>query len=289
MSAGQGPTPGTACVRVACSPHLVQARTSTWSCSSAERISDFNARLEGDQIACLVYRQHRGCQLIFGERDQWETERPGWKAQCVENRLERHRVRRDRHQRLDHRQQSAVNLLGGFVLAVGVSVDHLLHRAAGDVRDHADDALAADRQERKRPAVVATPDREAVRPARTDQTDLVEVAASLFDSDDARQLRASQRRCSGHVDRGPALDVVHDRRADLGDGFEVLVHALLRRFVVVGHDGEQGVGPCLHRSLRELDRVVSVVAAGTGNHAFAGDGLLDRFDQLDLLVVGEGR
>jgi hypothetical protein len=69
----------------------------------------------------------------------------------------------------------------------------------------------------------------------------------------------------------------------------VQVYAFLRRFVVVGHDGEQRVGARLHRTLGELDRVMCVIAAGSGDDVLAGDCLLDRLDQLDLLVVAEAR
>src|ERR1700680_1846731 len=110
-----------------------------------------------------------------------------------------------------------MDLLRDFKVAFGVSVDELLHGTAGDVRHDADDTVATNREDGQRPAVIAAPNLEAGRLAGADQADLVEVAARLLDADDARQLRTSKRGGGGHVDRGPALDVVHDRRARWGE------------------------------------------------------------------------
>src|ERR1700674_1249371 len=71
MSAGCGPTPGTAWVLVAWSPHLVQARTSAWSCSRrVGALSDFDACLERDQVASCPDGDHHRLELILRERDQ---------------------------------------------------------------------------------------------------------------------------------------------------------------------------------------------------------------------------
>src|SRR5690349_1259728 len=62
-SAGQGPTPGTACVRVACRPHLVQARTSACRTSSAV-LGDFLYRLERDEVPGLLHDLHDRMELL---------------------------------------------------------------------------------------------------------------------------------------------------------------------------------------------------------------------------------
>src|ERR1700687_4491003 len=86
MSAGQGPTPGTACVRVACRPHLTHARTSVWSCSSSsDALGDFHSRLERDQVLRLPDRLHHGLELIVGQGNERKAERTGRKAHCVDH------------------------------------------------------------------------------------------------------------------------------------------------------------------------------------------------------------
>src|ERR1700687_4753029 len=70
MSAGQGPTPGTAWVLVAWSAHLVEARTSAWSLSSSGgALSDFHACLERDQVVRFPDGEHHRFELVLGERD----------------------------------------------------------------------------------------------------------------------------------------------------------------------------------------------------------------------------
>src|ERR1700730_17593437 len=80
-SAGHGPVPGTACVRVACSPHFVHARTSAWSSvSSAAALSDFDPCLERDQIAGLAHDLHHRLELLTVQRHQRQPERSGGEA-----------------------------------------------------------------------------------------------------------------------------------------------------------------------------------------------------------------
>src|SRR5713101_2450265 len=64
-SAGHGPMPGTAWVRVACSPQFLQALMVSWSCSSsAGALSDFDPRRgERDQLTRVVNRLHHGLEL----------------------------------------------------------------------------------------------------------------------------------------------------------------------------------------------------------------------------------
>src|SRR5690348_12789238 len=70
-SAGQGPTPGTAWVRVACRLHLVHARTSACrTASSATELSDFDPGFERDQVAGLADHLHDRLQLLVSERHE---------------------------------------------------------------------------------------------------------------------------------------------------------------------------------------------------------------------------
>src|SRR5205085_11397388 len=74
-SAGHGPTPGTACVRVACSPQALQARTSAWSRSSSiAALSDVDSSLERDQVAGRLDGLHHRLELLVGERNQRQPE-----------------------------------------------------------------------------------------------------------------------------------------------------------------------------------------------------------------------
>src|SRR5437879_10138700 len=76
-SAGQGPTPGTACVRVACRPQLLHDLTVSWSrISSWGALSDFDSTLgERDVLARLAHSLLDGLQLLLGEGHQREPER----------------------------------------------------------------------------------------------------------------------------------------------------------------------------------------------------------------------
>src|SRR2546429_4214738 len=77
--AGHGPTPGTACVRVACSPQFLQDRIVSWSRSSSDgALSDFDSCFgEGDVLARVVDRLHHRLQLLIRERHQRQPERAG--------------------------------------------------------------------------------------------------------------------------------------------------------------------------------------------------------------------
>src|SRR5438128_371676 len=214
--AGHGPTPGTACVRVACSPQFLHDRMVSWSLSSSGgALSDFHSWLrEGDEFARVVDRLQDRLKLLIGQRDQGEAEWAGVEAHRVDRRLERNRVGGGGHQGLDHGQQALVYVARDVGVRPHVGIDLLLHRPAGDVRDHADAAVPADSEDGKRPAVVAAPDLELLRLARADEPDLVQVAAGFLHADDAGEVSAAQGSRRGHVHRCAALDVVHDGRPD---------------------------------------------------------------------------
>src|SRR2546430_2330954 len=87
-SAGQGPTPGTACERVACRLHLVQLRTSAWRTdSSATALSDFHSRLERDEVAGLADDLQNRLKLLVRQRHQREAEGSGREAHRLHRRL----------------------------------------------------------------------------------------------------------------------------------------------------------------------------------------------------------
>src|SRR5258708_9629444 len=210
-SAGHGPTPGTACVRGAWSPQFLHARIVSWSWfSSGDKLSDFDSsfRFEADELAGIVDGLHHRLQLLVGESYQREAERARGESHRIEHRLDRHRVGLRRHERLDHGQQPVVDVPRDIVVALQISLDHLRHRTTRDVGHDADDPIATHCKDRERPAVVAAPHPEVVWLPRAHKTDLVEVAARFLDAHDAGELGAAQRRGRGHLDRGPALDVV---------------------------------------------------------------------------------
>src|SRR5438270_10466681 len=71
-SAGHGPTPGTAWVRVAYRPQLLQDRIVSWSLRSSDgALSDFDsASGEGDVLPGFLDRLRHRFQLLVCQRDQ---------------------------------------------------------------------------------------------------------------------------------------------------------------------------------------------------------------------------
>src|SRR5213080_3886625 len=90
-SAGQGPTPGTAWVRVAYRPQSLQDRMVSWSSlSSRDELSDFDSSLvERDVFARVADRRHHRALLLVGQRHERQPERPGLKSHLVEHGLDR--------------------------------------------------------------------------------------------------------------------------------------------------------------------------------------------------------
>src|SRR5436305_1958537 len=150
-SAGHGPTPGTAWVRVACSPQFLHARMDSWSDSSSEgALSDFDSGLgESDVLAGVAHELHDRGQLVIVQGHERKPERAGEKSHRVQHRLDRDWVRGGRHERLDHRQQPMVDVLRHLVIAFPVGVDEPRHRSPGYVGDDADDAVASDGENRQ--------------------------------------------------------------------------------------------------------------------------------------------
>src|SRR5579859_5008539 len=88
-SAGHGPTPGTACVRVACRLHFVQARTSAWRTASSltTALSDFDSGLERDEIAGVADDLHDRLKLLVGKRHEGQAEWSGGEAHRLHRRF----------------------------------------------------------------------------------------------------------------------------------------------------------------------------------------------------------
>ena len=139
------------------------------------------------------------------------------------------------------------------------------------VGGHGHDAVAAHREDRQGPGVVAGEDRDVARPVAADPGDLLEVAAGLLDRDDPRMLGEPQERVRVDVRAGPARHVVDDDRqvALVGDGPVVGLEHPAVGPVVVRRDDERGVGPELGGAAGRADRGRRVVGAGAGDHADA--------------------
>ena len=82
------------------------------------------------------------------------------------------------------------------------------------VRRDRDDAVAAHREDRQGPGVVAGEDRDVARPVAADPGDLLEVAARLLDRDDARVLGEPQERVG--IDVGARSATGRCRRRSAG-------------------------------------------------------------------------
>ena len=96
----------------------------------------------------------------------------------------------------------------------------------------------------------------------------------------------------GHVQAGAAGHVVDDggQVGAFGDGLEVLVQALLRGFVVVGHHQQHTVHSGLLGLLAQLDALGGAVVAGAGDdRAPLADGVLDLAEQPDFFLDSQGR
>src|SRR6185503_15680764 len=126
-----------------------------------------------------------------------------------ECRLHGDRVRAAAEVREEQRQPAVVDPARPVPVAsggCGAQRDQL----AGDlVAGHGDDAVAAHREHRQGPRVVAGEDRDVARPVAADPGDLLQVPARLLDRDDAGVLGEAQEDVRRHVRAGPRRDVVH--------------------------------------------------------------------------------
>ena len=98
--------------------------------------------------------------------------------------------------------------------------------------------MTATQHERQAGRIVTGEHGKTIRNA-VDQFDVVaDIAAGFFHTDDIRNLGQTQNSVVAHADDGTAGNIIdnHRNRSGFGDGFEMLVNAFLRRFVVVGNN-----------------------------------------------------
>ena len=125
-----------------------------------------------------------------------------------------------------------------------------MHQGGRDVGHHADDALAAQRQQGQDLVVVARIDVQSVAAGRGDLGHLGNVAGGLLDAVDEGVLAQLLGRLRLDVDAGAGRHIVEDDRdaARLGHGGKVGDQAGLAGLVVVGGDHQQGIGAAVGRA-----------------------------------------
>ena len=140
----------------------------------------------------------------------------------------------------------------------GTQAGHLGRDLVGRDRD---DPIAAERQQRERPGVVAREHREALGPVTQDGHDLLQVRGRLLDRDDARMLGEPEQGRGVDVAARPPGHVVDDdgQPALVRDGPVVrLQHPLVGLVVVRRHD-QGGVRPEGPGTLRVASTTVAVL------------------------------
>jgi hypothetical protein len=160
-----------------------------------------------------------------------------------------------------------------------------------DVGRHRDAAVAAGEAERGLRRVIARQQQELRAQAAAQPADAGDVAGSVLEAHDARQLAESAHRHIVQGAGGARRHVVeHDRDADgIVDGAEVNHHAGLRRLEIGRGDAEQGLRAGPFGGLRELDRRPRVVAAGAGDHRHPSGRGDDRGLDDPAVLVGRER
>src|SRR3954452_19193546 len=217
--------------------------------------------------------------LLLVGLDERQAQAADAVAGHVQRRLDRDRVRRDRH-RLEDTAQRAVDpraLLG--------LVDHPPHLLADDVARDADPADAADVERAGEDVVVAGVEAEAVDRREG-------LVAGLLDVVDALDLGELREDVVRHVERRAGGDVVEDHRLVGGprDLLEVAPEAPAVGLVVVRRDRQHRVGPDLGRARGHHARVVGVVGARARHDRRAVGALLDReLDEPQVLLVAQRR
>ncbi len=128
---------------------------------------------------------------------------------------------------------------------------HLLYLRTCQMRGNADYAHTANGENRQGQAVVAGVNRKPLRHGTADIRHLIQVSAGLLDSRNTGNLRQSRQSLGKKVDPCSPGDVVdHARQINaFGNGLKVLIHSLLRRFVVIGHYEQKTVNSGLLGSL----------------------------------------
>ena len=142
-------------------------------------------------------------------------------------------------------------------LSLPASEKHASAQAGRDIGGDGDAAIAALRNEGEGGCVVAGKQPELGANERPQPRKACDIACCIFQSDDLRELAEAGDRFVGQTAGRPRWNVVKDDRqaGRLRDGAEMGVQAILDGFIVVGHDGENGIGASGLRIFRQLDRV----------------------------------
>ena len=133
---------------------------------------------------------------------------------------------------------------GGVEIAAEAGLRELRHLGRDLVRDHRDDAAAAERHQRDGDGVVAREHSELRRDLVDHVRHLPDVARRFLHADDVLDLRQPRQRGGLDVHAGAPLHAVDDDRQPDGRGDRpvVLVEAFLGGLVVVRRHREDAVG-----------------------------------------------
>ena len=145
---------------------------------------------------------------------------------------------------MEERTQQGVEPACEFFIAFEQCV-HECHDLFGiHVRHHAYQAVGSEPDELGSLVVIAAEHAEALGGVADYLGNLVHLAGCFLHGDDVRDFGKPERGLGGHVLAGPSRDIIehYGLVSGFGNGLEVLVQALLDRFVVIRHHHEEGVG-----------------------------------------------
>ena len=205
--------------------------------------------------------------------------------------LERDRVSLDK-QMFVYRHQLELDFHRASAVAGDCRNAQFMHPTRRDVGGDTDIALPATQHQRNGGRVVARVNREATGYIANQPLCAFQIAGGLLDAHDARYPRQAQHGVVNHVGHASARYVVQHHRQfhRLGDGFKVLVQALLRRLVVVRHHLQMAIGADLAREFGQFDGFGCGVGAAAGHDRHAALGLFNRnADDLAVLLQVDGR
>ena len=159
------------------------------------------------------------------------------------------------------------------------------------VGQHADHALAAQRQQRNDLVIVAGVDVQILPAGGGDLRHLADVAAGFLHCVDVRVLGKLRQTGGGQVAAGAAGDIVQNAGQVHGirNGGVVGDQTGLAGLVVVGGDQQQGVGAVRLRLTAEPDGVPGIVGAGARNDRNPPGSLFDGVaDARGMLLIRHG-
>ena len=136
-----------------------------------------------------------------------------------------------------------MNAASRLPVVVQRGAGHVRHLARNFVGGHGNDSHAAERDQGQGDGIVAGENRKVLRHGIADFRHLADVAAGFLHAGNVRDLSQPRQRGRFDVRAGASGNVVEDDRLVHGfrDGAEVAVLAFLRRLVVVGRSGQDGV------------------------------------------------